>query len=254
MPKFITDIFAAKEGRKGAERAAAAQERSAALGIEESRRQFDASKEVLDPYTQAGQEALGGFDPYRQAGAGALGGLESYAQAGLPALQQQQAALGLQGPEAQQAYIQQLEDSPYMQAMMQQGENAMLQNASATGGLRGGNTQAALAQFRPQMMQQYMDQNYNRLGGLAAQGGNVGQFLAGQGQAATGNLASIGQASAAGQSAAGLQTGANIANLLGRQGQAQAGAHIAASNARGQMWNAGGNAATDVAKAFLGGF
>ncbi len=168
------------------------------------------------------------------------GGLIAYQDAGSSALQQQQAAMGLAGPEAQQEYIQGLESSPYMQAMMEQGENAMLQNASATGGLRGGNIQGALAQFRPQMMQQYMDRNYSRLGGLAAQGGNVGQFLAGQGQAATSNLFAGGQAAAAGQAASAQQTGANIANLQGQAGASEAGLAMAQGNNMANLFGMAG--------------
>ena len=172
-------------------------------------------------------------------GADAFSGLQPYAQAGTDALGQQQAAMGMQGPEAQQAYMDQLENSPYMQEMMQQGENAMLQNASATGGLRGGNMQAALAQFRPEMMQNYMDQNYSRLGGIAAQGGNVAQYMAGLGQNTTQNIFGAGQAAASGQASGGLQTAANVGSTLQNQGN-QLGQIYAArgqgvSNAVGQM-------------------
>ena len=164
---------AASAQSDAARQASDAQSASAAAGIAEQRRQFDLTRELLQPYTEAGA----------------------------PALAQQQAFLGLGGAPAQQQAIQGIEQSPAMQAMMQQGENAMLQNASATGGLRGGNVQGALAQFRPQLLNQLIEQQYSRLGGLT----------------------SLGQASAAGQATAGMQTGTNIANLLGQQGQALAG-------------------------------
>ncbi|OBQ32118.1 MAG: hypothetical protein AN487_22985, partial [Anabaena sp. CRKS33] len=110
---------------RAAGKAAGAQSQAAEMGIEEQRRQFDEVRKLLEPYVQAGQ----------------------------PALQGMQAMLGLQGAEAQQQAITDIEQSPLLQAMMRQGEEAMLQNASATGGLRGGNLQGALAQFRPQMLQ-----------------------------------------------------------------------------------------------------
>jgi hypothetical protein len=75
--------------------------------------------------------------------------------AGGPALQAQMAALGLSGPEAQQEYVAQQEQSPAFQALARQQEEALLQNASATGGLRGGNVQGALAQFRPALLNQF---------------------------------------------------------------------------------------------------
>jgi len=89
----------------------------------------------------------------------------------------------------------------------------LLQRASATGGLRGGNIQGALAQFRPQLLSSLIDQQYGRLGGMTA----------------------LGQQSAAGVGTAGLQTGVNVANLLGQQGAAQAGAEIAQGKAFGAI-------------------
>lgn len=95
---------------------------------------------------------------------------EPYAAAGEAALQQQQALAGLLGPDAQAAAIAQLESSPQFQSMLAQGERAILQNAAATGGLRGGNVQAMLAQFRPQLLSSIIEQQYGRLAGLAGTG------------------------------------------------------------------------------------
>jgi hypothetical protein len=126
--------------------------------------------------------------------------LSPYTEAGAAALQQQQALMGALGQDAQQQALQGIQQGSQFQAMQQQGENAILQNASATGGLRGGNTQAALGQFRPQLLNQLVNQRFNQLGGLAG----------------------MGQASAAGVGQAGQQGAANIGNLLGQQGQANA--------------------------------
>lgn len=146
-----------------AESAAGAQAGAAAEGVAEQRRQFDEIRKLLAPYVQAGTGAIEGFQPFQQAGA--------------QAFEQQQALAGLRGPEAQQAAIAQIEQSPFLQAQIQQGEEAMLQRASATGGLRGGNIQAALAQFRPQMLQQAIEQQYGRLGGFAGAGLGVTEQL-----------------------------------------------------------------------------
>jgi hypothetical protein len=186
------------EGRESVGEASQAQQQSAQAGIDEQRRQFDAIRQLLNPYVEAGQGGITGLQPYAQAGEQAFG--------------QQQAFLGLQGPQAQQQAIAGLQSSPQFQAMQQQGENAILQNASATGGLRGGNVQGALAQFRPALLSSLINQQYERLGGLASVGQSTQQ-----------NLASLGQNAAAGVGNAGMSTGANISNLLGRQGQAQAG-------------------------------
>ena len=184
--------------------AAGAQERAAQAGIEEQRRQFDEIQKLLAPYVQAGEGAISGFQPFQQAG--------------MQAFEQQQALAGLRGPEAQQAAISQIESSPFLQSQIEQGERALLQRASATGGLRGGNIQAALAQFRPQMLQQAIEQQYGRLGGFAGTGLGVTEQLYRGGQASA-----VNQASAAGS------LGQGVAGLLQQQGAAQAGGRLAAA-------------------------
>ena len=218
MPEPMTaavvggSIFSGLAQGNAARQASKAQTQAAQQGVDEQRRQFEAAKEVLSPYVGAGTQAIGGLQPYAQAGVGAL--------------QQQQALLGLLGPEAQQQAIAQIEQGGGFQAQVRQGEEALLQRASATGGLRGGNIQAALAQFRPQMLQQEIEAQYGRLGGMTQLG-----------QTTTQNIAQLGQASAAGQSAAGLQTGADIAALLGQQGAARAGARLAEGTAASNVFN-----------------
>ena len=138
--------------------------------------------------------------------------LNPYVSAGTPALQAQRAALGLSGQEAQQAYISQQEQSPFFQSLAQQGENAIRANASATGGLRGGNIQGALAQFRPALLTQFLDQQYGRLAGLST----------------------LGQASAAGVATNTLNSATNIGNAYTQAGQAQAGGILGQANAFNQ--------------------
>jgi len=173
--------------RKAASQASSAQQQASQAGIEEQRRQFEAVRELLAPYTQAG----------------------------LPALQQQQALLGLSGAEAQQAAISAIENQPGFQSMIQQGENAMLQNASATGGLRGGNLQGAMSQFRPQMLSQAIQDQYARLGGMT----------------------SLGQQSASGVGTAGMQTGRGIADLLGQMGAARAGGILGQAQSKSNVYD-----------------
>ena len=186
----VTGLYSSYQSGKAQEEAAGeaagAQTRAAELGTEEQRRQFDRLQELLSPYVEAGTGALGG----------------------------QQALLGLSGPEAQREAISGIEQSPYFEALARQGETGILQSASATGGLRGGNVQGALAQFRPSMLQSLIENQYSKLGGIAQQG----------------------QASAAGVGAAGQQTGANIANLLAQSGQAQAGAALARGQAKAGLY------------------
>lgn len=157
--------------------------------------QYDASQAGVAE-TRAAREEMRGL-------------LQPYVAAGGPALQAQMAALGLSGPEAQQEYVAQQEQSPAFQALARQQEEALLQNASATGGLRGGNVQGALAQFRPALLNQFLDQQYGRLGGMT----------------------SLGQQSAAGVGTAGMQSAGSIADLLAQGGAARAGAKLGSANA-----------------------
>lgn len=172
--KGVGGYFAQKGA---AEEAAGAQREASQAAIAEQRRQQAEMERLLAPYMQAGQGALGA----------------------------QQALLGLGGPEAQQAAIAQIEASPQFQAMVQQGESAILQNASATGGLRGGNTQAALAQFRPAMLSQLIQQQMAGLGGMAGMGAQSALGAAGYGQQGAQNV--MGQLGAIGQANAGAALG-----------------------------------------------
>lgn len=192
--------------------AAGIQAGASEAGIAEQRRQFEAIQQLLAPYVQAGTGAISQFQPFQQAGA--------------QAFQQQQALAGLLGPEAQRQAIAVIEQGPGYQARVQAGEEALLQRASATGGLRGGNIQAALAQFRPQMLEQAIEQQYGRLGGFAGTGLGVSE-----------QLYRGGQASAVGQASQAAALGSNIANLLGQQAAARAGGELAQAQAFGQLLN-----------------
>lgn len=174
-------LISANQQSKAAKSAAQTQAAASEAGIDEQRRQFDVVQSLLEPYVTGGTKAF----------------------------EQQQALVGVQGPEAQRAAIDAIQQGPAFQSMVEQGENALLQRASATGGLRGGNIQAALAQFRPQILSQLIEQQYGNLGGLA-------QF---------------GQSSAAGTGAAAQTTGTAVSNLLAQQGAAMAGGQLAAGRA-----------------------
>lgn len=171
--------------------AAGSQSDASAAGIAEQRRQFDAVRELLKPYTEAGLKALTG----------------------------QQDLIGLNGTGPQQTAITGLQASPAFTSATKLGEDAILANASATGGLRGGNTQAALAQFRPQLLAQLIREQFGNLGGLT----------------------SIGQNAAAGVGNAGMATGNNVAQLLQQQGAAQAGGALANGRANAQQFGAIGS-------------
>lgn len=170
-----------------ADTAANAQMNSTNAGIAQQNKQFTAVQQLLSPYVNAGTGALGG----------------------------QQTLLGLNGAGAQQSAIDALQASPAFQSQLQLGNTAILQNASATGGLRGGNTQAALAQFSPQLLAQTIQNQYANLGGMT----------------------SLGQNAAAGVGNAGMQTGNQITSLLGQQGASMAGNALAQGNAQAGLYS-----------------
>lgn len=191
MPDPVTGVSAAVNiggsllKGSAAKKAAATQSQSEMAAIAEARAAREELRQLLQPYTAAG----------------------------VPALQQMQAALGLAGPEQQAEFVRMQEESPIFQALARQGEEAMLQQASATGGLRGGNIQGALAQFRPGLLNQFLEQQYGRLGGLTQ----------------------LGQQSAAGVGAAGMETAQNIGERLSASGAARAGGQLAQGQMRGNI-------------------
>lgn len=176
--------YSSSKASDAAESAAATQSASQQQAINEQRSQFDSIQKLLAPYTQAGPGALQGM----------------------------QGLAGLRGATEQQAAIDQIKQSAQFQELAAQGEQGILQNASATGGLRGGNIQAALAQFRPALLNQLIEAQYGKLAGLT----------------------SLGQASAAGTAAVGQQSAQNVGNLMVGQGAAQAAGQIGQANAYAQ--------------------
>lgn len=193
----ITGYMASSAQEDAANTAANAQSQSSAAGIAEQRRQFDAIRELLAPYATAGTGALSA----------------------------QKDLLGLNGDAAQQTAIGGIKSGPEFQTLLKQGENSILQNASATGGLRGGNTQRALEQFSPQLLSQLIQQRFANLGGIT----------------------SIGQNAAAGTGNAGMNSANQITGLLQQQGAAQAGAALASGQAQAQAWGGVGQSIGNVA-------
>ena len=184
---LVTGYMSSKSQKDAGNDAASAQERSTDKGIAEQHRQFDAIQKLLDPYNKAGANAVSG----------------------------QQDLIGLNGKDAQKAAITALQKSPQFTSMLQQGENSILQNASATGGLRGGNTQSALAQFSPQLLAQTINDQFGKLG----------------------SLTSVGENAAAMSGNAGMNAANQVTQLLQQQGAAQAGAILNQGNQNAQMWN-----------------
>jgi len=155
-----------------ANKASKAQGKASDSSITEQRRQFDVTQGNLQPFQEAGVEALG----------------------------QQQALIGLSGVDAQQQAFDALEQSPGQQFLRDRAQKNLVRNASAIGGLGGGNVRSALVQQGVGFAQQDLQNQFGRLGQLA-----------GQGQSAATTIGQFGQ-----------QTSSNIGNTLVNQGNSRA--------------------------------
>ncbi|WP_343518091.1 hypothetical protein [Sphingomonas sp.] len=150
---LLSGLFGGKSAKK------AAQQRAQAIqqAIAEQRRQYDQSRSDFMPFLNAGTGALG----------------------------QVQGLLGLNGGDIQQQLIDSLKGSPSFTSRFNTGADTILQNAAATGGLRGGNTQSSLANFGSSLLSDVIQQQLGNLGGLV----NIGSGTAG-------DLGSLGQSNA----------------------------------------------------------
>lgn len=189
---LVSAVLISESTKSGARTAAGATTEGVQAGIAQQDKQFERLNALLAPFVEAGPGALQG----------------------------QQDILGLGGPEAQQLAIQGIEDSPQFGALVQQSEEALLQNAAATGGVRGGNLESALQRNRPNILNDLIERQFSRLG----------------------NISQLGQASAAGVGAGGLQTGFANANLLSGGADANAQAALLSAQANNQLIGAGAGA------------
>tara|TARA_R110000868_G_C10972546_1_gene770341 strand:- start:4873 stop:5709 length:837 start_codon:yes stop_codon:yes gene_type:complete len=193
MGGIVDGIFG---GASAAEDAAKIQSESSEKGVAEQRRQFDVTQETLRPAIEAGTQALS----------------------------RQQALLGFGSPEEQSSAMSDFNESPAQQFIRQRQEKALLANASATGGLGGGNIQTALQEQAANIAGAQYGEYYNRLAGLSGTGQ---QAASTQGQLGANMAANVqqgynasGQAQASGilgaqQANAGLaQTAVGLAGLI----------------------------------------
>lgn len=182
-------------GGKGAKKAAKAQTDAINAAIGEQRRQYDTSRADFAPFLSGGGAAFGSA----------------------------QDLLGLHGNDPQASAIDALKASPGFTSLYDTGQDTILQNAAATGGLRGGNTQNSLAQFGSGLLATVIQNQLQNLGGLS-----------GIGAGAAGQLGSLGQNNAN-----------SISGLLSDRGNAQAsgiaGQYGAWLSGLGGLGNAAGN-------------
>ena len=167
--------------------------------------------------TAAQQQANTRLDPFAQAGQQALNPL-----------------LALTGAKGQEAFDQAYTQSPYMKFLGDQGQQAVTRQASALGGLGGGNVQKELTRFGQGLAGQGLQQQIGNLSGLTGMGlGATGQqagYDFGTGQSIAQARTRAGEQLSALANLQGQQiaqqlgsTSGNLANLLSGTGGQQAG-------------------------------
>jgi hypothetical protein len=117
--KFVGSLIGGGKSKKASRRAEQLQYDAAMAGLNETRRQFDLTRADFASEQKLGEDGITGF----------------------------RGLIGLDGADAQQAAIDRLRQSPLYQSLFNNGRDTILANASATGGMRGGNTQDGLARF-----------------------------------------------------------------------------------------------------------
>ncbi len=219
---LVDDVTGVEAGQAAVGQASKLQAKASKEAIKEDRRQFNLTRADLQ---EAQQFQRAQQQPFQEAGVGALG--------------QQQALLGLSGQEAQNQAFASFNESPGQKFLRDRAQRNLTRNASAIGGLGGGNVRSALVEQGVGFAQQDFQNQFGRLGQLAGQGQSAANQV---GQGALNTASQIGQF--------GAQSAANRGNLgiAGAQARASGilGQQQVESQFRGQLLGLGGQA--------LGGF
>jgi hypothetical protein len=200
---FVSGLIGGGKAKKASKKAEAAQLEYLNKALGEQTRQFDLTRSDYAPYLATG---LSGLDQ--------LGDL-----------------IGVNGADKQSAGLLSIQNSPELAALIRNGEEAVLQNASATGGLRGGNLQTGLADFRADAFANQLQTQIARLAGLA-----------GLGQGATNSVSEFGANKAD-----------NVSSLFGAMGNAKASQILARGGINNQLWSNAGSQLDSIASSFLPG-
>ncbi len=192
----LAGIIGGNSQKKASQKASDAQIAAYNRGIDLQQKQYDTTRADYMPYTQAGTSAIGRIGDFQ----------------------------GLNGEAAKDSAFVTLKDDPRYASLFTDGKEALLQNSSATGGLRGGNTEGALAQLSPDVLSRVYDMVLSGLGGTAQLGlgatGSVANAGLANANAATSLTGQIGQAKAANYLTKGGINAGNWANIGGALDQA----------------------------------
>ncbi|MGB3724815.1 MAG: tail fiber domain-containing protein [Glaciecola sp.] len=167
---FVGDVWDGLTGKTAAR--AAGEASDASLGFQ--REALDYLKQTQQPLLEAQQFGLGGLQDYYSGN--------------------------------QQGLIDQVQASPFYSSMIDQGEEAVLRGAAATGGLRSGDTYQALAQNSQNVLQSLVGQQLGGLGQMAGFQPNTG--------AVAGQIGNMGTTTAQGITGAAQARQDGIGNLM----------------------------------------
>lgn len=119
-------------------------------------------------------------------------------QAGVPQPPQPQQP---QGPQGKAGFVQGLMNDPFYQQLVGRGEDAVLRNASVTGGLRSGNVQDALARVNQDALFNVYNEQVSGLQGMAglpSNANNIAGVIGDIGSTQAGGILGAGRAKQAG--------------------------------------------------------
>lgn len=200
---FVTGLIGAGKQKKASRKAEAAMVEAFNKGIAQQQQNFDLIRQDYEPAREVLAPTVG-----------AIGDI-----------------VGINGDPAQQGALDRLKSSPLYRMMFDSGEEAVLQNAAATGGIRGGNTQRGLADFGADTFAQLIQQQLSNLGGLS----------------------SIGMGGVGATAAAGTHNADALTQLFEQIGNAKAGGSLTRGGINAGAWNSAGKFADGLAKSFIPG-
>lgn len=214
-------IYGAKEQSSAARKAASTEAQAMMRGQDIRRDMFEKQLELQEPYREAGYEAL----PQYQA---------------LAMGEEQPPATEMMGPEQADVYNrmaqqtqQPLEESPYYQWRLGEGEEAINQAMAARGIQSSRPAINALADQRRALSGEMTQRRYNRMG----QQYNMLQGARQNRMNQLSNLMNVGQGAAARGSQAAGQFGSQAANLQAQAGQARAQGQMRQGNIQANMYS-----------------
>ena len=224
-------------GYVASENKAAASERSGRRQANASRSAAqltaDATNRATDLQAETAREAMAqqqaqfdtsqaNFQPFQEAGVSALG--------------QESALIGLSGPRAQANAFANFTSSPGQQFLRDRGEQALLRNEAAIGGLGGGRVREGLQQQGIGVAQQDLQSQLARLSAIRTGGQQAVGSVAGLGANMASNVGNINAGAANNISRLGVQGAQNVGQLGINASQSIAAGDLGAAAARNQQF------------------